>query len=89
MEQSNNPMEEPHGSSGRGKARPEISSRARWFGAKIVPPRTPHGIGECSGRPLGPDLMKPSDPIGQILRVPAGPQSSPKYKVALIRKLKK
>jgi hypothetical protein len=51
----NNPTEEPHpaldGSSGRGKARPEISSRARWFGAKIVPPKTPHGIGECSGRP--------------------------------------
>ena len=50
-----NPMEEPigpqMGSSGQGKARPELSSRARWFGAKIVPPMTPHGISECSGRP--------------------------------------
>ena len=50
-----NLTEEPNraldGSSGRGKARPELSSRARWFGAKIVPPRTPHGMSECSGRP--------------------------------------
>ena len=29
------------GSSGRRKARPELSCRARWFGAKIVSPRMP------------------------------------------------
>jgi hypothetical protein len=50
-----NPTKEPNqaldGSSSWGKARPKLRSRARWFGAKIVPPRTPHGISECSGRP--------------------------------------
>jgi hypothetical protein len=39
-----NPMDEE-------KACLKLSSRARWFGAKIVPPRTPHGLNECSGRP--------------------------------------
>jgi hypothetical protein len=51
-----NPMDEPNpaldGSSGRGKARPDFFTRARWFGTKIVPPRTPHGMSECLGRPL-------------------------------------
>jgi hypothetical protein len=50
-----NPIDEPnralHGSSGQGKARPKLSSRTRWFGAKILPPRTPHVVSECSGRP--------------------------------------
>ena len=35
--------------SGRGKARPDIFKPARWFGAKIVPPRMPHGMSGCSG----------------------------------------
>ena len=50
-----NPTEEPNqaldGSSGREKAHPELSSWARWFGSKIVPPKTPHEMSECSGRP--------------------------------------
>ena len=50
-----NPTEEPNQaldrSSGWGKARPELSSRARWFDTIIVPPRTPHGMSECSDRP--------------------------------------
>jgi hypothetical protein len=50
-----NPTEEPNRaldmSLGQGKARPELSSKARWFGAKSVPPRTPHGISECWGQP--------------------------------------
>ena len=51
-----NPTEEPNraldGSSGRGKARcPELSSRARWFDTKIVPPRTPHGMSGCLDQP--------------------------------------
>jgi hypothetical protein len=37
---------------GRGETRPEFFKPARWFGAKIVPPRTSHGMSECSGRPL-------------------------------------
>jgi hypothetical protein len=49
-----NLMEEPNraldGSSCRGKARSELSSRARWFGTKSVPPRTPHGMSGSSGR---------------------------------------
>ena len=51
-----NPTDEPNPapdeSSGRGKARPDFFKPARWFGAKIVPPRMPHGMGECLGRPL-------------------------------------
>jgi hypothetical protein len=49
-----NPLNEPNqaldGSLGREKLvpTPERSSRALWFGAKIVPPRTP------SIKPLGP-----------------------------------
>jgi len=37
---------------GRGEILPEFFKPARWFGAKIVPPRTSHGMSECSGRPL-------------------------------------
>jgi len=51
-----NPAEEPNraldDNSGQGKARRELSSRARWFGVKIVPPRTPHEMSECSDQPL-------------------------------------
>ena len=57
-----NSTEEPNraldGSLGRGTARPELSSKVQWFSAKIVPPKTSHGI-----KPLAPNLMKSSDPI--------------------------
>ena len=50
------PTDEPNPtldeSSGRGKARHDFFTRARWFVAKIVPPRTPHVMSECLGRPL-------------------------------------
>ena len=37
---------------GRGKACPDFFKPTRWFDAKIVPPRMPHGMSECLGRPL-------------------------------------
>ena len=42
----------PYESLGQGKARPDFFTRARWSGTKIVPPKMPHGMSECSGRPL-------------------------------------
>ena len=82
-----NPTEEPYraldGSSGRGKARLELSFRARWFGAKTVPPMTPHGMSEVFGldpniKALEPDLMKSSDPIGPKFESSCRPSIRPK-----------
>ena len=49
---TDDPNPAPGESSGQGKARPDFFIRAGWFGAKIVPPRTPHEMSKCSGRPL-------------------------------------
>ena len=38
-------------SSIQGKARPNFFKLAQRFGPIIVPPRTPHGMSECLGRP--------------------------------------
>jgi hypothetical protein len=39
---------------GQGKTHPDFSKLAQMFGAKPVPPRTPHGMNEC----LGPTLVQ-------------------------------
>jgi hypothetical protein len=39
-------------SSGQGKACLDFFKLARRFGAKIVPPRMPHGMSECLGLTL-------------------------------------
>ena len=50
------PMDAPKSvyveSSGQGKAHPDFTKLAERFGAKIVPPRIPHGMNECFGPPL-------------------------------------
>jgi hypothetical protein len=49
------PTDEPNvahvESSGRGEARPDFFKPVQRIGAKIVPPRTPHGMIECSSQP--------------------------------------
>jgi hypothetical protein len=51
-----NPTDEPNltlnESAGRRKVCPDFFKPARWLGAKIVLPRTPHVMNECSNRPL-------------------------------------
>ena len=39
-------------SSGQGKTHLDFFKSAWWFGAKIMPPKTPHGMSECLGPPL-------------------------------------
>ena len=46
----------------QGKTRPDFLKSARWFGAKIVPPRMPHGMSECLE--IGPAL----NPASSITR---------------------
>ena len=50
------PTDEPYlthvESSGRERTRPNFFKPTRWFGAKIVPPRMPHRMSECSDWPF-------------------------------------
>ena len=77
---------------GRGKVRPDFFKPAWWFGAKIVPPKTSHGMGECSDqplvyKPLGWNWWNLAILLAQIMSGRVGPQSGPKHKVALRPKL--
>ena len=51
-----NPTDEPNPapneSLGQGKARPGFFTRARWFGARFVPPGMSHGMSKCLNGPL-------------------------------------
>ena len=48
------PNPTPNESLGEEKVGPNLLKPARWFGAKIMPPRMPHGMSECWDQPLGP-----------------------------------